>query len=248
MSQSPARALPSTDFSVSLVEHDLGLREGMASELQGRGFNVHAFADALGFYRFLTTRPRTVSILDVEMPNEGGLSIARHLRSLDAQMGVILLTASPLRAVRLEGLAAGADACLTKPVDTDELVLLLNRQMSRQLASPGEAVARFRRASDPDAPWRLQVSTAMLHAPAGEGVRLTMSEVQVLQALTTKVGETCSPVALCRALGLTSDEWSSHRVEVIVSRLRQKVKREIGLDLPLRTVRGHGYLWTEGVV
>lgn len=232
-----------TSFSISLVEDESVLCEEIAFQLRQRGLDVHTFNSAETFYRFLATRPRTVAVLDIGLPGEDGLTIARHLRSHDPHMGIVFLTARHLRDDRLKGLSAGADAYLLKPVDLDELVLVLNRLVTRCNADHNATASNFRRSNDPKGEWLLKIATAMLVAPDGSGIRLTVSEIQLLQVLTQKAGETCSHSEICRALGLLPDEWSRHRLEVIISRMRRKVVREIGIDLPLRTVRGMGYLW-----
>jgi DNA-binding response OmpR family regulator len=237
--------LPS-GFSVSLVEDESVLREEIAFQLRQRGFDVNTFCNAEVFYRFLATRPRTVAVLDIGLPGEDGLTIARHLRAHDPQMGLVFLTARHLREDRLEGLSAGADAYLVKPVDLDELVLVLNRLIARCTANSQTVISATSRANDPLGLWLLQIATATLQAPDGSSIRLTISELQLLQVLTSKAGDACSHAEICRALGLLPDEWSRHRLEVIISRLRRKVVREIGLELPLRTVRGTGYLWPLG--
>lgn len=247
MSQSIANEnLLTKSYSVSLVEDEPVLREEIAFQLRQRGMDVHTFNNAEAFYRFLATRPRTVVILDIGLPGEDGLTIARHLRAHDPQIGIVFLTARHLREDRLEGLSAGADAYLVKPVDLDELALVLNRLLARCNTNNIASVSNFRRANDPKSEWQLHIATAMLQAPDGSGIRLTVNEIQLLQVLTQKAGEACSHAEICRALGLLPDEWSRHRLEVIISRLRRKVVREIGIDPPLRTVRGTGYLWPVG--
>lgn len=229
--------------NVALVEDEPVLREELAFQLRHRGLEVETFDSAAAFYRFTATRPCAVAVLDIGLPGEDGLAMARHLREHDAQMGIVFLTARQLREDRLEGLSAGADAYLVKPVDIDELVLVLGRLLARQEPTGSGASHAGRRLGDGPGSWRLETATAALQAPDGCGLRLTLGEMQLLAAVMRKAGLPCSPSEIGRALGLLPDEWSRHRIEVIVSRLRQKVVRETGLELPLRTVRGQGYLW-----
>lgn len=233
-----------TGVIVSLVEDESVLCEEIAFQLRQRGFEVRTFSNADAFYRFLATRPQTVAVLDIGLPVEDGLTIARHLRAHDLRMGIVFLTAHHMREDRLAGLSAGADAYLVKPVDLDELVLVLNRLIARGTTDTQTmTVSPHRRASDPPGLWLLKIAAGTLQAPDGSSIRLTMSELQLLQVLTKKAGQACSHAEICRALGLLPDEWSRHRLEVIISRLRRKVARDIGLELPLRTLRGTGYLW-----
>ena len=119
------------DFTVSLVEDEAVLRQEMAFQLGHNGFSVETFESASAFYRYLATRPRTIAVLDIGLSGEDGLSVCRYLRQHDDRMGIVFVTARSLREERLEGLASGADAYLVKPVDMDELMLILKRLATR---------------------------------------------------------------------------------------------------------------------
>lgn len=230
---------------VALVEDESTLRDEMAFQLTHHGFRVLAFADAFGLYRHMATGTVAAVVLDVGLPGEDGLSIAQLLRSHDQQLGIVFLTARAQRSDKMTGLKAGADAYLVKPVDLDELVLLLRRLLARQ------ATAQAKPAAQPPAQaglkeaelWKLNRDRVKLIAPNGQTVQLTLVELQLLTVLAVREGQVCKPAELAHGMGLLDDEWSQHRLEVIVSRLRSKVLREAGLPAPVRTVRGMGYAW-----
>src|SRR5258706_15721821 len=110
-------------YSVALVEDEPMLRQEMAFQLGHMGFHVQTFDAAPGLSRYLATHPQTVTVLDIGLPGEDGLSICHYLRAHDPRMGIVFLTARGLRDDRLQGLASGADAYLIKPVDMEELAL-----------------------------------------------------------------------------------------------------------------------------
>lgn len=248
-SQHPAAALRPPHVSqapIGLVEDDPVLRQELAFQLQHMGFNVVAFADAAGLYRHLATQPLAVVLLDIGLAGEDGLSIAKLLRDHNPLVGLVFVTARSLRDHKLEGLAAGADAYLVKPVDIQELELLLLRLLQRHQHAATAQVAQQQAAPQPTDGvklWKLQSSHARLIAPNGMQVRLTITELQCLTELVSKNGKPCSPIDLARAMGLMPDEWDRHRLEVIVSRLRAKVERHTGMAAPLFTARGVGYAW-----
>lgn len=152
-------------------------------------------------------------------------------------MGIIFVTARSLRDDRLTGLDVGADAYLTKPVDIDELALILKRLAQRftepQPAPPGVVAASLC--------WHLEGGAGFLIAPNGARVRLSMNEFQLLSVLLKVPGEICTHNELAVALGLMPDEYDRHRAEVILSRLREKVVRYTALSLPVLVERGKGY-------
>lgn len=233
---------------VALVEDETVLREELVFQLQHRGFQVVGFADATGLYRHLATQPVgavTAVVLDIGLPGENGLSIGALLRAHNPQLGIVYLTARSLREDKLAGWAAGADGYLVKPVDLDELDLLLRRLIQRQWAPPSATPQEEALMAIPasDVAWKLNSPKALLIAPNGARLQLTLTELQLLGELVAKRGNPCKPAELARAMGLQPDEWDRHRLEVIVSRLRVKVERETGFDAPIRTVRGVGYAW-----
>lgn len=239
---------PRMNAVVGLVEDEPVLREELVFQLQHRGFSARGFADATGLYRHLATQPLAAVVLDIGLPGEDGLSIGTLLRAHNPQLGIVYLTARSQREDKLAGWAAGADAYLLKPVDLDELDLLLQRLIQRQMASPHES-ASTAPAENPsrglveEEMWKLNTPKAVLLAPSGARVRLTLTELQLLGELAAKRGKPCKPADLARAMGLQPDEWDRHRLEVVVSRLRVKVERETGFHAPIRTLRGVGYAW-----
>lgn len=235
----PPSATPAPAFTIAIVEDEPVLRDEMAFQLRHLGFAVETFEGATSFYRYLAVRPRTIAVLDIGLAGEDGLSVCRHLRAHDSDMGIVFLTARGQRDDRLIGLSAGADAYLTKPVDMDELVLILKRLALRFKAAP---VASSEPVAAASAPWSVEPGLGFVTAPNGVRIRLSVSEAQLLRLLSSKAGAPCNQAEMALALGLHPEEFSKHRAEVIVSRLRSKVERAAGVALPLQAVRGVGYV------
>lgn len=229
---------PPPAFTIAIVEDEPVLRDEMAFQLRHLGFAVETFEGATSFYRYLAVRPRTIAVLDIGLAGEDGVSICRHLRAHDSDMGIVFLTGRSQREERLTGLSAGADAYLTKPVDMDELVLILKRLALRFKAV---SVASSEPVATAGASWCVEPGLGFVTAPNGVRIRLTVSEAQLLHLFSSKAGAACNQAEMALALGLHPEEFSKHRAEVIVSRLRSKVERTAGIGLPLQAVRGVGY-------
>lgn len=234
----------------------------MAFQLSQLGFPVETFESAVGFYRFMAVNENVIAVLDIGLDGEDGLSICRYLREHNQQIGIVLITARGLRHDRLAGLAAGADAYLIKPIDIDELVLILRRLEQRlhgtmalaAAVSPLAAAVPGGAASGMSFPaavpvresgWQLSTAGTTLLAPNGGHVMLAANESQLLRRLVRRAGEVCSHAELGAALGILPDELDKHRLEVIISRLRAKTLRQTGLRLPLQSSRGAGYCWID---
>lgn len=224
---------------VAIVEDEPVLREELAFQLGHLGFAVEAFESASQLYRYLAASRAPLVVLDIGLDGEDGLSVCKYLRAHDRRMGIVFVTARALRDQRLEGLQAGADAYLVKPIDIDELALVLRRLAEK---SSWPAVER-RAASDQGPRWLLEEASCELLAPNEITVSLTLTEMRLLQALMAAASKTCSHAQLGVALGIHPDELDKHRVEVIVSRLRSKITRATGLAAPLHTDRSLGYRW-----
>lgn len=236
----PTDAANAAHITVCIVEDEAALLDEMCFQLRHRGFSVHGFQSAPELYRFLATQPCTVVVLDIGLPGEDGLAICGYLRRYRQSMGVIFVTARGLRHDRLAGLAAGADAYLVKPVDMDELQLLIARLAARQdAAGPPQALAP---PPASQAAWHLDEESLQLVGPQGTAARLSMAEFQVVRCLLRKGGQACTHAEIATAMGLLPEEWDHHRVEVVLSRLRNKVERYTGVVLPVRSVRGVGYV------
>ena len=232
----------SVQFTIAIVEDEAILREEMAFQLTHHGFLVKTFESAPSFYRFLATQPNTIALLDIGLPgDENGLDICSYLRQTNPHMGIVFLTARGLREDRLIGLSKGADAYLTKPVDLAELVLVLKRLGERFTPTGLNNGAPGVMTTPKAAAWRLNESNAMLTAPNARTVALTITELQVIRPLMTRPNHNCTHEELALSLGLPSEDWDKHRIEVIMSRLRAKIDKETGLPLPVRAVRSIGY-------
>ena len=232
-------------ITVALVEDEPVLREEIAFQLRHLGFTVETFEEAATFYRYLAVHPtHVIAVLDIGLNGEDGISICHYLREHDSQMGIVFATARGLRNDRICGLLAGADAYLVKPIDMEELALVLQRLASRYLDFFASH-AHEPRSGDSEG-WRLSTDCSYLTTPNEVQVKLTLTESQLLQMLLNMPGKVCHYVELGVAIHLEPGETIKHRVAVIINRLRGKVERETGLSLPLRSYRCIGYSFSCG--
>jgi DNA-binding response OmpR family regulator len=217
--------------TVAIVEDEVVLREELAFQLRHHGFTVEAFETAAQLYRYLSVSRNIIAVLDIGLDGEDGLSICRHLRSHDSQIGIVFVTARGLHEDKLIGLAAGADVYLAKPIDVAELVLHLNRLSQRTVSSAEEQASE----------WMLHAHDWTLTSPSGITLTLTAKEHQLLRLLIQAHGE----IVLKRdviehifgARSINGDE----RIDVMLSRLRSKSREVLGEQIPLKTAHGTGY-------
>lgn len=223
---------------VAVLEDDAALRDDILLPcLAAHGFEAEGFTRSGELYRRMLVAPFDVVLLDVGLPDEDGLSVARHLRTI-SPIGIAVLSGRGDARERIRGLGEAVDIWLSKPVDVGIVA-----------ASLASLVRRMRMAASPSAAeavggWRLEAGGWRLHAGSGRAVELSRSERCVLQRLFAANGEPVSRDALIIELGESLDTFDAHRLEMLVHRMRRKVAEALGEPLPLRSVRGRGYVLT----
>jgi DNA-binding response OmpR family regulator len=151
---------PAPSLRLAVVEDDAELRERiLLPALQASGFEARGFRSALELYRQWTRAPFDLVLLDVGLPDEDDVEIARHLRALGGRMGIVIYSAHGRGVDRLRGLRAGVDAYLVKPLAMDELVQTL-RNLGRRVAGDGTRAGGR-------SGWSLAQGGWVPHTPAG---------------------------------------------------------------------------------
>jgi two-component system OmpR family response regulator len=189
-------------------------------------------ADALWM---ATEQPYDVLVLDVMLPDLGGLEVCRRIRAADDHTPVLMLTALSAVPDRVAGLGAGADDYLIKPFAFEELLARL-----RALARRG-AVRRSEELVLGDL--RLDLASRRVHRGETEVV-LTGQELAVLEAMLRRTGEVLSRDRLLHLAWDVAYEARSNVVDVCVKGLRDRIDRPFGRH-SLQTVRGLGYRLVE---
>jgi DNA-binding response OmpR family regulator len=177
-------------------------------------------------------------ILDLKLPDEDGLAIARRLReSLD--LPIIILTGRKEEVDRVMGLELGADDYVTKPFSNRELLArvraVLRRTEGKRASRRGETVRAFRFSG-----WELNTGTRKLKAPDGKNVELTNSEYALLVAFLKAPGRILSRDQLLESSRLHDDIYD-RSIDVQILRLRRKVEDSPNQPKLIRTERGAGY-------
>ncbi len=225
----PAEAAP----HILVVDDDARIRTLLGRYLGREGFRVSMARDAADARAHLGALSFDLAVVDVMMPGESGLDLVAWLRAQQACAitPVLMLTARSEPADRIGGLEAGADDYLGKPFEPRELVLRI-QSILRRAAHKAEAHApagvRF-------GPFTFHLARGELR-DAGEPVRLTERERDLLRALAHAGGETVSRAALAGPAGT-----NERTIDVQLARLRRKIEPDPLAPIHLLTVRGIGY-------
>lgn len=221
--------------TLAVVEDDRTFREEVLMPvLTHSGFSVVGMGGALELYRSMTLRSYDLVLLDVDLPDDDGFSIATHLRSLSPRVGIVMLTGYDSNQDRLRGLRAGADAYLPKPVDMEEVVTTL-RNLARWVVPDANAAPTH-------AKWRLDERGWCILSPRGAQIEMNLAERQVMAILAEAAGMPVQREALIARLVKNAHDFDPHRLEMLIHRLRKKCQQLAEEELPLRAVRSVGYV------
>lgn len=223
--------------TLAVVEDDRTFREDvLLPVLNHSGFSAVGMNGALELYRSMTQRSYDLVLLDIDLPDEDGFSIAEHLRSLSPRIGIVMLTGYDSSQDRMRGLRAGADAYLPKPVDMEEVVTTL-RNLARWVI-PDENAMPVRA----QAKWRLDDRGWCILTPRGVQIEMNLAERQVMAMLAASAGMPVQREALIARLVKNAHDFDPHRLEMLIHRLRKKCEQLAEEELPLRAVRSVGYV------
>ncbi len=221
-----ATAAPTT---LLIVDDEPELR-GLLAEYFGRhGFAVQSAASAAEARALVAQQRPALALLDVHMPGENGLGLARWLREAHAGVAIVMLTTASEPVDRIVGLELGADDYLPKPFEPRELAARL-ATILRRARAPAGSVLRFD---------GLSIDTVRREVRRGdEPVDLTGTEFELLLLLAREPNKVFSRDEILNRLhGRESLELHTRAVDILVSRVRRKLE-------PLafiKTLRNAGY-------
>jgi DNA-binding response OmpR family regulator len=223
---------------ILVVDDDAAIRDLIRDYLTENDFKVSAAESGADMDRVLSAEIVDLVILDLKLPDEDGLAIARRLReSLD--LPIIILTGRKEEVDRVMGLELGADDYVTKPFSQRELLArikaVLRRTEGKRASRRGESVRAFRFNG-----WELNTGTRKLKSPDGRNVELTNSEYALLVAFLKAPGRILSRDQLLESSRLHDDIYD-RSIDVQILRLRRKVEPSPNQPTLIKTERGAGY-------
>jgi two-component system, OmpR family, response regulator len=230
---------------VLVVEDDQEISTLVSRFLRSNAVRVTTAGDGRDMDRVLKDGRIDLIVLDLMLPGEDGLTLCRRLRSMSSQLPIIMLTAKAEEVDRIVGLELGADDYLTKPFNPRELLARI-RAVLRRGASATTAGERSGGRLLFDG-WQLDQNSRILLNPDQVRVPLTGAEFELLAALCERPRRVLSREQL---LDLTQGRAAApfeRSIDVLISRLRQKMESDPRDPMLIKTIRSGGYLFSPEV-
>jgi DNA-binding response OmpR family regulator len=246
MQPSEASAACPSKFRVLAVDDDESVRRMITDYLSDNDVSVTALPSGREIANAMTRETIDLLILDLKLPGEDGMEIARRLRAA-SDIPIIMLTGRRDEADRVMGLELGADDYLTKPFSPRELLARIRTLMRRARAQETVADGLSRIRAYRFAGWELSVRLRRLRTPAGESVALSNSEFNLLAAFLAAPQRILSREQLLGLSRLHDDEVYDRSIDVQVARLRRKIQPGGAQPEFIRTERGAGYTFAATV-
>jgi len=226
---------PIAPASLLVVDDEPELRS-LLNEYFGRhAYTVRCAADAAQARTMIAESAPHLAILDVNMPGENGLSLARWLRESHPATAIVMLTTAGESVDRIVGLELGADDYVPKPFEPRELVARVQTILRRQRSTPAAANGNGTQHRVFDGlSIDLDRRQVLRH---GERVELTGTEFELLALLAAEPGKVFSRDDILNRLRGHEAELYTRAVDIVVSRLRKKLEP---LDC-IKTLRNAGY-------
>lgn len=216
--------------SILVIEDDPSIQLGLRMALENEGYAVTTAEDGVAGLQHIAARGWDLVLLDLMLPKLNGYELLTKLRSLGISVPVLILSARSAEWDKITGLDLGAEDYLTKPFSVPELLARVRAVLRRRRATPTRTFGDI--AIDPQ---RREVRRG------GVPIELTVTEFNVLLALSRVPGEALSRERIFQAVW-GSDHHGTHRtVDNFVAQLRGKLELDPTAPLHLVTVRGIGY-------
>jgi two-component system OmpR family response regulator len=229
---------------ILLVDDDRDIRELLSRFLEQHGCKVIAASNGRQMRMALANHPIDLIVLDLLLPGEDGLSLCRGVRGGEwRSIPIIMLTALSEESERILGLEMGGDDYLTKPFAARELLARIRAVLRRTRMLPPNLQPGPPAASLAFGEWTLNVTARHLTDADGTMVSLSGAEYRLLRVFLAHPRKVLSRDQLLTLARSRDAETFDRSIDLLVSRLRQRLRDDAREPRYIKTVRGEGYVF-----
>lgn len=224
-------------ISILLVEDDDAFRSGLEEFLTISGNSVTALGSGVECLNTLSKKEFDIAIIDLGLPDFSGHQLVEYI-SQTRRTFVIVLTAANIIDERIKSYDSGANIFMGKPVNTRELMAIINNQAAH---TKGSITKPYSKLVAPETNWRLDPLRTSVKTPEHGTIVLTMREYELFDILFQNSGVPISREDLCIAIYNRIDDSAYASLTTLVKRLRKKIELS-GIDgTVIITAHGIGY-------
>lgn len=241
-----------SNTTILVVDDEPELREMIEEYLSGKGFVVLTAENGERMRQILAEHVVDLVMLDIRMPGEDGLSLARYLRE-HHQIGIIMLTAVADVVDRIIGLEIGADDYITKPFDPRELFARVKSVLRRMSAAEPANTSPTAKSDATDVAkghhgmrfgrCMLNLESHQLFTEDGLEVPITSMEYDLLKAFATNPNRVLSRDQLLDIAHNRDWDPFDRSIDIRIARIRRKIEADPAKPQTIKTVRGAGYIF-----
>ena len=231
-----------TNPHIMVVDDEAEAREMVGDYLKMHGFEVSLCDGGASLRKSMAGMTPDLVVLDLNMPEEDGLSIVRELKA-KSRVPVIMLTATASPIDRVVGLELGADDYLPKPCELRELVARIRSVLRRSAAAEPAIPANQNRTVRFGTKW-LDLDAHHLRDESDAVHPLTSSEFNLLKAFAENPRRVLSRERLLDLANARDPDAFDRAIDVRITRIRKKIEPTPENPQIIRTVRGAGYLFS----
>jgi two-component system phosphate regulon response regulator OmpR len=228
---------------VLLVDDEPELRALLAEYFGRNGFEVVQAESAAAARARVAERVPDVAVLDINMPGENGLSLARALREAHPRLGVLMLTTAGEAIDRIVGLEVGADDYVAKPFELRELLARVRAVLRRLQVAAAPTVTADESARVAFGPCQLDLAQRKLFGADGAEVDITAAEFDLLALFARHPNRPLNRDQIMEQAHNRGWDVFDRSIDLRVMRLRRKVERNPDKPEVIKTVRNVGYVY-----
>jgi len=234
---------------VLIVDDEPELRSLLAEYFGRHGFTVRTAADAAAARAAVAERAPALAILDINMPGENGLSLARWLRESHPRVGLVMLTTAGESVDRIVGLELGADDYLPKPFEVRELLARVRAVLRRAEVLAVLPAGRAPFAALPDSrrvafgACQLDLDERRLLSPDGSDIEISAAEFDLLALFARHPNRPLNRDQIMEQAHNRGWDVFDRSIDLRIMRLRRKIERNPDKPELIKTVRNVGYVF-----
>ena len=221
------------NLKILLCEDDENLGMLLREYLAAKGYTAELCPDGeAGYKAFLKTK-FDICVLDVMMPKKDGFALAQEIRSANAEIPIIFLTAKTLKEDILEGFKIGADDYITKPFSMEELVMRIEAILRRVKGKKGKEVTVYKIGK-----FTFDTQRQVLFTD-DRSENLTTKESELLSLLCAHLNEILERNFALKTIWIDDNYFNARSMDVYITKLRKKLKEDPSIEII--NIHGKGY-------